>query len=276
MRPGLADKPPALSRNTPGQGASLRCAQPPAPGNCWPPAPRLRPPRPAWALTQPPPSGVTLRGLRGRRPLRRPRLFGGLGSAPGVPSARLRYAGSPWATPQGPGGCAPRPGRSRPGGYGRLAAAFTPRPPGEGTGISLAAASDSSSATHSFFQAKITYRQRKVEKVHNFSRFHDNFSRFSADEKAVLRKACLAGDISLDLLERLAQARQRTQSRGESDARTDAGRRVLVGARLPRPTAERYKLAAKLKGVSLYRFACEALEREYQRLQKGGDYDILG
>ena len=115
-----------------------------------------------------------------------------------------------------------------------------------------------------------------MEKVHNFSRFHDNFSRFSADEKAVLRKGCLAGDISLDLLERLAQARQRTQSRGESDARTDAGRRVLVGARLPRPTAERYRLAAKLKGVSLYRFACEALEREYERLQKGGDYDILG
>ena len=88
---------------------------------------------------------------------------------------------------------------------------------------------------------------------------------FSADERAVLLTWLAAGGDAA-LAERLAAARRRTYLRQASDAETDLGRRILVGARIPRPLAERYRGAAAAKGMSLYRFVCNALEREYQAL----------
>ena len=89
---------------------------------------------------------------------------------------------------------------------------------------------------------------------------------FSADERAVLLGAMQAGQVPPAFLVRLAAARRRASARADSDARTDYARRVLVGARVPRRTAEKYRKCAAAHGLSLYRFAVEALEREYERL----------
>lgn len=69
-------------------------------------------------------------------------------------------------------------------------------------------------------------------------------------------------------LERLLLARRRAYLKACSDAETDIERRLLVGARLPKETAERYRKCACEHGLSLYRFTCDALEREYRRLTK--------
>lgn len=90
---------------------------------------------------------------------------------------------------------------------------------------------------------------------------------FSADERAVLVEAVGRGQVPPAVLQRLAAARRRASSRAESDARTDHARRILVGARLPRETAERYRECAAAHGLSLYRFVSGALEREYWRLR---------
>lgn len=90
---------------------------------------------------------------------------------------------------------------------------------------------------------------------------------FSADEKVVLLGFLADGGDSA-FLERLAAARRRTLQRADSDAATDLSRRLLIGARLPRELAERYRDCATEHGLSLYRFVCNALEREYTRLTK--------
>ena len=91
---------------------------------------------------------------------------------------------------------------------------------------------------------------------------------FSADERAVLLDAMGFGQIPPAVLVRLAAARRRASQRADSDARTDHARRLLVGARLPRQTAEKYRKCAAARGLYLYRFVCQALEREYLRLTK--------
>ena len=96
--------------------------------------------------------------------------------------------------------------------------------------------------------------------------FKGDFCLFSADEKVVILGALAQGDAPVAFLERLAAARRRTQQRADSDAETDFGRRLLVGARVPRPLAEKYRACAAANGLSLYRFVCNALEREYARL----------
>lgn len=42
----------------------------------------------------------------------------------------------------------------------------------------------------------------------------------------------------------------------------DVERRVLIGARLRREEADRYRAAARRSGRTLYRFVVDALERE--------------
>lgn len=91
---------------------------------------------------------------------------------------------------------------------------------------------------------------------------------FSADERAVILGALEAGSAPVAFLERLAQARRRTCARAVSDEETDARRRLLVGARIPRETAEVYRRCAREHEISLYRFVCNALEREHARLTK--------
>ena len=66
-----------------------------------------------------------------------------------------------------------------------------------------------------------------------------------------------------DELARLAILLARQARKRASDRRTDHARRVLVGARLERDRAERYRQAAAQTGRSLYRFVADALECEY-------------
>ena len=106
-------------------------------------------------------------------------------------------------------------------------------------------------------------------------RFKGDLELFSADEKAVILGTLEEGEVSAAFLERLAAARRRTVQRANSDARTDRGRRLLVGARVPWERAERYRKCAAANGISLYRFACQALEREFERLRSQGEGGIM-
>lgn len=92
------------------------------------------------------------------------------------------------------------------------------------------------------------------------------FLLFSTEERDVLLDALEAGQ--RDLVASLVLARRRTQQRRDSDTETDVERRLTVGARVSRKRAERFRKCAKDNGLSLYRFVCNALEREYRRLTK--------
>ena len=89
----------------------------------------------------------------------------------------------------------------------------------------------------------------------------------------MLLEAVGHGQVPPAVLQRLAAARRRASSRAQSDAQTDHARRLLVGARLPRETAEKYRECASEHGLSLYRFVSGALEREYWRLHS---HDVGG
>lgn len=92
----------------------------------------------------------------------------------------------------------------------------------------------------------------------------EGFLLFSAEEREVLLDALSAGQ--RDLVTALVLARRRTVQRAESDAQTDARRRILVGARVSRKRAERFRKCAQDHKMSLYRFVDNALEREYRYL----------
>lgn len=63
---------------------------------------------------------------------------------------------------------------------------------------------------------------------------------------------------------------RRARQRRESDQRTDHERRLLVGPRLPRETAERYRAAAQARHLSLYAWAAQALAAQYAKDMGGG------
>lgn len=76
---------------------------------------------------------------------------------------------------------------------------------------------------------------------------------------------------ALDLLpadsparEELMKALGRNDLKRSSDRRTDAARRILVGARIPRWEAEQYRAQAMNEGRSFYRW-CSAAFRYYYR-----------
>lgn len=95
----------------------------------------------------------------------------------------------------------------------------------------------------------------------------EGFSLLSAEEKTVVMLALDNSSSTVkDLVYNLCYARRRAAMRAASDRETDKDRRILVGARLNRPLAEKYRACARERGLSLYRFVCNALEREYRRL----------
>lgn len=68
----------------------------------------------------------------------------------------------------------------------------------------------------------------------------------------------------LDALQVAAEcisAGSRAMAKKQSDKDTDSLRRVLVGARVKREFGEKCKKAAQSRGLSLYAWVCEALER---------------
>lgn len=65
----------------------------------------------------------------------------------------------------------------------------------------------------------------------------------------------------------LIRAQARANDRRKSDAKTDATRRTLVGARVPRADADRYRAAAAAEGLSLYAWTVAALNAHADRLR---------
>ncbi len=101
----------------------------------------------------------------------------------------------------------------------------------------------------------------------NETRIKEGFRLFSAEEQAVMMDALDTENWDVpDLISRLCLARRRAEQRWKSDMTTDQARRLLVGARIPRRKAEQYRRRAAAHGMSLYRFVCVALEKEYQSL----------
>lgn len=64
----------------------------------------------------------------------------------------------------------------------------------------------------------------------------------------------------------LIRAQARTNDRRKSDAKTDATRRTLVGARVPRADADRYRAAAAAEGLSFYAWTVAALNAHADRM----------
>lgn len=91
--------------------------------------------------------------------------------------------------------------------------------------------------------------------------------RLPADQRRAAARALLRlsgrGPVSraraLEVLGDLVKAQARTNARRVSDARTDSTRRTLIGARVPRADADRYRAAAAEEGVSLYAWTVAAL-----------------
>lgn len=75
-----------------------------------------------------------------------------------------------------------------------------------------------------------------------------------------------AGDrAQVEAISRTLTDGRRARQRRESDQRTDHERRLLVGPRLPRETAERYRAAAQARHLSLYSWAAQALAAQYRK-----------
>lgn len=86
----------------------------------------------------------------------------------------------------------------------------------------------------------------------------------SAQGPAIDLLTKLPGTQKHDLLSVLVAARRHDQRRN-SDRATDSARRLTIGARLPREEAEKYRAAARAKGMSLYSWVRQACEEKYRR-----------
>lgn len=98
--------------------------------------------------------------------------------------------------------------------------------------------------------------------------------RLPADQRRAAARAMLrlrgSGTVvsrsrALEVVGDMVRAQARTNARRISDARTDAARRVLVGARVPKADADRYRAAAAAAGISLYAWTKAALDAHADR-----------
>ena len=93
----------------------------------------------------------------------------------------------------------------------------------------------------------------------------------SAADKAMrliqnTKKGWLSKVRAIDAVGLMIRASARGTHKAAADRKNDKAARILVGARIPRETAERYRAAAAAQGMSLYRWVCTALDTMY----KGG------
>lgn len=77
------------------------------------------------------------------------------------------------------------------------------------------------------------------------------------------KKGWLSKSRAVDAVGIMIRASARGTHKAAADRRNDAAARTLVGARIPRETARRYREAATAQGMSLYRWVCTALEEHY-------------
>lgn len=110
-----------------------------------------------------------------------------------------------------------------------------------------------------------------------YARLLEQIDRLPAPDRSAATRALTrirAGRISraasLDMVADLVAAATRSHAKRSSDRRTDHERRCLIGARLPRTAADRYRAAAAAQGVSLYRWVSDALEAAAAAQEKGG------
>lgn len=93
--------------------------------------------------------------------------------------------------------------------------------------------------------------------------------RSAADKAMRLIQNTKRGQLSwaraIDAVGLMIRASARGTHKKAADRRNDAAARTLVGARIPRETARRYREAAAAQGMSLYRWVCTALEEHYIR-----------
>lgn len=62
----------------------------------------------------------------------------------------------------------------------------------------------------------------------------------------------------------ILEAARRKEQRRASDEVTDHARRKLIGARLPRKQVARYEEHARAKGLSVYAWVSQAIEKQYR------------
>ena len=62
----------------------------------------------------------------------------------------------------------------------------------------------------------------------------------------------------------LLEAARRREQRRASDEVTDHARRKLIGARLPREQVARYEKHARARGLSVYAWVSQAIEKQYR------------
>lgn len=96
--------------------------------------------------------------------------------------------------------------------------------------------------------------------------------RLPTPERRAARKAMLSLDRrqisqprAIEAVGEVVRAAARGHAKRASDQETDRRRRVLVGARVPREAADRYRAAAAARGVSLYAWAAAALADAAER-----------
>ena len=77
------------------------------------------------------------------------------------------------------------------------------------------------------------------------------------------KKGWLSKSRAVDAVGIMIRASARGTHKAAADRRNDATARTLVGARIPRETARRYREAAAAQDMSLYRWVCTALENHY-------------
>ena len=82
------------------------------------------------------------------------------------------------------------------------------------------------------------------------------------------KKGWLSKSRAVDAVGIMIRASARGTHKAAADRRNDATARTLVGARIPRETARRYREAAAAQGMSLYRWVCTALEKHYIEYSK--------
>lgn len=125
----------------------------------------------------------------------------------------------------------------------------------------------------------MTYRTEKaVEQVANPPRYTGEMASIAwasmpENERETLENAIKLlkmGHISLArrVLDDYAVVRYRNSIKARRDAIRDRRERTLIGARIPRDNAKEVREAAQGSGRSVYRFVCDAVEREIARCQE--------
>lgn len=91
-------------------------------------------------------------------------------------------------------------------------------------------------------------------------------------EKAMQIRNRKASETMTEGIADIVAASARNAAKRKSDKQTDADRRILIGARVRREDADRYRTACGVSRRSMYRFVVDALEAEYAAVCEKAPY----